>query len=109
MERRTGSRAQVDLPVGAFVDGFRHTCRAVEISPRGMLVQRGKRLVGRGLRGVCRMDLHLEAGREIHLRGRTVWSDGPLQAVRFVVMDDVDRLDIAEHLDALARQARPLH
>ena len=46
--------------------------------------------------------------RPIRVRARSVWTDGRMQAVRFVAMSDVDRLEIAEHLDALAR-SRPLH
>ena len=45
----------------------------------------------------------------IRVRARTVWSQDRLQAVRFVVMHDVDRLTIAEHLDRMMRLREPLH
>jgi hypothetical protein len=105
MERRIGSRAQVDFPVRAFVDGFRHACRAVDISPTGMVVQRTKSLAARGAPMQAAMQLDL-GHRKIGMRVRTVWHDGPLQAVRFVVMNDVDRLEIAERMDEIARERR---
>ena len=105
MERRIGSRAQVDLPVGAYVDGWWHACRAVDLSARGMVVQRTKSLSARGVPQLNAMLLHLGALR-IGLRARTVWHHGSLQAVRFVALSDVDRLEIAEHLDEIARLRR---
>jgi hypothetical protein len=109
MERRIGSRAQVDLPVSAFVDGFEHHCRAVDISPTGMVVERTRSLAARTLSTLTALELDLGEARPIRVRARTVWSRDRLQAVRFVVMNDVDRLDIAEHLDRMARLREPLH
>jgi hypothetical protein len=109
MERRIGSRAQVDLPVLAYVDGHRHDCRAVDISPSGMLVSRTRSLSVRTVSEMTALELHIAEARPIRVRARTVWSDGRFQAVRFVVMNDMDRLSIAEHLDRLARLRQPLH
>ena len=108
MERRIGSRAQVDFPVSAFVDGFRHSCRAIDISPTGMLVQRTRSLAERGVSQLAALELCL-GPRAMRMRARTVWSRGRLHAVRFVVMEDVDRLSIAEHLDEVARRHGMLH
>jgi len=109
MERRNGSRAQVDLPVGAYVDGWWHACRAVDLSPRGMVVQRTKSLAARVVPQLNALSLDL-GGKQIGVHARTVWHEGRLQAVRFVAMNDVDRLDIAEHLDDVARsRAMRLH
>jgi hypothetical protein len=109
MERRISSRAQVDLPVAAFVDGFKHDCRAVDISPTGMVVERTRSLAARTLSTLTALELQLGEARPIRVRARTVWSKDRLQAVRFVVMNDVDRLTIAEHLDRMARLREPLH
>lgn len=108
MERRVGSRAQVDLPVSAFVDGFRHHCRAVDLSVTGMVFERTKSLAARFVPQLSAFELALGM-RPIRVRARTVWSQDRLQAVRFVVMNDVDRLTIAEHLDRMTRLREPLH
>jgi hypothetical protein len=109
MERRIGSRAQVDLPVRAFVDGFSHACRAVDLSPSGMVLERSKSLAVRTPFELTALELRLAGARPIRVRARTVWSQERLQAVRFVVMHDVDRLTIAEHLDRMVRLREPLH
>mgnify|MGYP000045813242 FL=1 len=109
MERRISSRAQVDLPVAALIDGFRHECRAVDLSPGGMVFLRSRGLVSRELSDLSPFELRLEGGQIIRARGRSIWRKDRLQAVRFVWMHDVDRLQIAEHLDALARKQHPLH
>ena len=102
MERRIGSRARVDFPAATFVDGHRHECRAVDISSTGMVVHRSKSLAQRTLHELNAMELVMGSQR-IRVRARTVWSRDRLHAVRVVAMNDVDRLDIAEHLDRMAR------
>jgi hypothetical protein len=109
MERRSNlSRARVDLPAFAFVDGHRHACRAVDLSPRGMVVARPHALRERQLEGLGAYELLLGA-RPIRARTRAVWSNGDLLAVRFVSVNDVDRLNIAEHIDRLRRLREELH
>lgn len=108
MERRISSRAQVDVPVYAFIDGFRHECRGVDLSATGMVFQRSRGLVAREISGINPFEIHL-AGQSIRARARCVWGSERLQAVRFVLMHDVDRLTIAEHLDRLVRLHEPLH
>ena len=109
MERRFSSRAQVDVPVSAFIDGTRHDCRAVDLSASGMVFQRNRSLSVRDLPEVNRFELYLGPNLPIRARGRSVWDRGGLQAVRFVLIHDVDRLVIAEHLDRLARLHQILH
>jgi hypothetical protein len=111
MDRRLSSRrARVDMPVFAIVDGFRHGCRAVDLSSTGMVIERSRSLAGRELSNLAAYELRLGAEeRPILARARNVWSKEHLQALRFVVMHDVDRLLIAEHLDRLARLREPLH
>jgi hypothetical protein len=106
MERRGGSRALVDVPVSAFVDGHRHACRAIDVSPTGMLYERTRSLATRLPYELGVFELRL-GGLPIPLRARTVWIRDRLHAVRFVVVHDVDRLAIAEHVDAIARLGVP--
>ncbi len=109
MERRVSSRAQVDVPICALVDGFRHACRAVDLSPTGMVVERSRALSSRNWSQVSPFENFLGGARPIRARARPVWSRERLLAVRFVWMNDVDRLTIAELLDKKTRLREPLH
>jgi len=108
MERRNGSRAQVDLPIRAIIDGHRHHCRAIDLSPHGMVFERTRALRNRTLLDLNAFEIYLD-GRPIRTRARNVWSKDGLQAVRFVTMHDVDRLTIAEMLDTMSRARAVLH
>jgi hypothetical protein len=110
MERRTSSRAHVDFPVHAHVDGYRHGCRAIDLSASGMVVERTPSLASRGAPETGLLELDLRDGQlPIRVRARTVWSKGRLLAVRFIAIHDVDRLAIAEQLDQCMKQRQTLH
>jgi hypothetical protein len=110
MERRLGLRGQVDLPAIQLLDGFGYECRVVDISPRGLVVQRTRALAERPSRLMYRLELPLDGGeRRIKAVARPVWTEGLLQALRYVAVDEVDRLEIAELLDRLGRQGAVLH
>ena len=110
MERRFGLRGQVDLPVIQHVDGFPHECRVVDISAGGLVVQRTKRLTQRSSRLVYSLELPLDGeGKRIHTLARPVWTDGSLQAMRYVAVNHMDRLEIAELLDRIGRRGAILH
>jgi hypothetical protein len=111
MERRLGLRGLVDLPVIQHVDGFPHECRVVDISSRGLVVQRTKTLVSRRSRLFYWLELPIldDAGRRIHALARPVWTHGALQAMRYVAVNEVDQLEIAELLDRLGRRGTVLH
>jgi hypothetical protein len=109
MERRFGPRAQIDFPLVAIVDGFRHRCRAVDLSVTGLVFERAKSLGERELSQVTAFELSLGTGRPIRLRGRPVWNRDRLQAIKFVSMNDADRLTIAEHLDRKVVLGDPMH
>jgi len=106
MERRLGLRGLVDLPVIQHVDGFPHECRVVDISARGLVVQRTKSLASRRTRLLYWLELPLldGEGRRIHALARPVWTQGSLQAMRYVTVNEVDQLEIAELLDRLGRR-----
>jgi hypothetical protein len=110
MERRWGLRGQVDLPAIQYMDGFSHPCRVVDISARGLVVQRPKVLAERPSRLMYRLELPLDGGeRKIQALARPVWTEGLLQAMRYVGVGEVDRLEIAELIDRLGRQGAVLH
>lgn len=110
MERRFGLRGQVDLPAIQHLDGFSHECRVVDISARGLVVQRTKVLAERPSRLMYRLELPIDGGeRLIQAVARPVWTQGLLQAMRYVAVDEVDQLEIAELLDRLGRRGAVLH
>ena len=109
MERRFGPRAHCDFPLVAIVDGFRHACRAVDLSVSGLVFERPRGLVDRELSQITAFELDLGAGRPIRLRGRPVWAEERLQAIRFVSMNDADRLTLAEQLDRKTILGDPMH
>ena len=46
---RVVAKACGDVPICALVDGFRHECRAVDLSPTGMVLERTRALAAREL------------------------------------------------------------
>jgi PilZ domain len=109
MERRTSSRAQVDVPICALVDGFRHSCRAFDLSTTGMVFERSRALAGHQFTQVSPFEIYLEGSRPIRARARPVWGRERLCAVKFVSMSDADRLTLAELLDGKVRRHERLH
>jgi hypothetical protein len=109
MERRTSLRMRVDVPIAAFVDGHRHECRAVDLSPAGMVIERPRGLLGRPLAQLTPFEILLPNARPIRTRARPVWDRDRLSALKFVAMSDADRLVLAELLDRKARLREPLH
>lgn len=107
-ERRLAKRAQLDFPVIQHVDGFPHACRGIDISPRGLVVRRPASLVEREPRLVYSIELRI-GDHSIRTLARTVWTEGALQAMRYVGLGDADRLDIAEMLDRASDEGAVLH
>jgi hypothetical protein len=50
-----------------------------------------------------------ERARPLRALARPVWSFGTQQAFKFVKMSDVDRLNLAEHVDLAQITSRVLH
>ena len=73
-----------------------------------MVFERPRALVTRELGCVSPFEIYL-GDRPLRARARPVWRKDRLQAVRFVMMSDVDRLTIAELLDKRVRLHEPLH
>lgn len=108
MERRLAMRGQIDVPVIQHVDGFPHACRSVDLSCRGLVVQRPTSLAEREPRLLYSIELRI-GDRAIHTLARTVWTEGPLMAMRYVGISDADRLDIAELIDRAHHGGAALH
>jgi hypothetical protein len=84
--------------------------RGVELSPTGIVIDRGRPVNERDERIYVEMEIHLpERARPLRALARPVWSFGTQQAFKFVRMSDVDRLNLAEHVDLAEITNRVLH
>ena len=101
-ERRYGARMATDFRLVAFRHGHPKECRALDLSASGALIRR-RRPDSSPLVQRVRLEM---GGATVTTYARTVWSRGGLEAVRFVGLSDVDRLEIAEHLDRLEARRR---
>lgn len=100
MQHRVGLRARTDFRVVARDGGFVSHCRGIEISPSGIIVDRGRELVSPSL--LLRLEMLLpERIRPLGALARPIWMRGSQQALKFVRISDVDRLTLAEHLDLM--------
>jgi len=98
-----GLRARGQLQVVVH-DGYGVShCRAVDVSPAGLLLDRGREVTGEDMRRLLRLQLLLPGQRLIRATGRPVRSDGRLQGVQLVAISDVDRLGLCEFIDGLWR------
>jgi len=100
LQRRIGVRQKTDLAV-ILHDGFVPTsCRAVELSATGMVVERSRPLDPTEQQRPVGVQIFLpNSTRPIALVARTARMIGNLQALRFAIVNDADRLSLMEHLD----------
>ena len=103
MDRRVSLRARTEFAVIARNGCLQSHCRGIEVSPTGMIVDRG--------RPVDQSASPMLMGLELKLpeRVRSLRSMGTQQAFKFVEMSDADRLTLAEHIDVLRLRGVPLN
>src|SRR5262245_23451746 len=96
-------RAEVEFPVIEREGGFSFWCRALNVSAGGILIDRGDQSAkGRG--SLVRLELHLPGVSEpLEVNASFVWSEGSKLGLKFVGLDDADRLTLAEALDAVRK------
>ena len=102
MHHRTNVRAQTDVPVDIHADGYVFSCRAVDLSTSGVVVERAAGLEHHEARPFYWLRFALGAHGVVTL-ARPVWKRGMTQAFRFVEMSDEGRLTVAEHMDVASR------
>ncbi len=109
MERRLCQRGRTDLAVRAHDGPSPAKCRGIEISSTGIVVDWGK--LGFEATGLLvGLEIVLpECHRPLRALARPIWSAGSQQALKFVRMSDVDRLNLAEHVDLQWRRGRLLN
>jgi hypothetical protein len=74
-----------------------------------MVFQRTRALYGRHVGQTAPYEIFLPGSRPIRARGRPVWGKQRILAVKFVVINDADRLTLAELLDDKLRLRQALH
>jgi hypothetical protein len=100
MDRRVGLRARTDFRVTALRGPLRSQYRGIEISPTGLVLDRGRPITELDSALLLRLELQLpEYLKSVHALARPISSFGSQQAFKFVRIADVDRLILAEHLD----------
>jgi hypothetical protein len=102
MAGRLNERARTDIQVWERRGLGRSPCRGIEVSASGILLDRGTRR-GAG-RLLIDLEIQLPTGRGFQAVARPIWGFGTQQALRLVHVSDVDRLELAEHVDAVFRQ-----
>lgn len=108
LRARLALRARTDFPVRAHEGSFTTHCRAIELSPTGILVDRGRATEGLHPGTLLELDLELPGRAPLHTYARAVWAFGTQQALKFLAMADADRLSLAEYVDRLAREGAHL-
>ena len=105
MERRIGFRGRTDFKVITRDGSLASHCRGIEVSPSGIVLERGRKIERRHERILLRLESHLpERVKTVKVLARPIWSSGTQQALRFVRISDADRLTLAEHLDVLTHR-----
>lgn len=110
MQRRINQRARTDCRVVTRQGSILSFYRGVEVSPTGIVIDRGRPVGDRDQRMYVEMEIVLpERLKPLCALARPVWSFGTQQAFKFVRMSDVDRLNLAEHVDLAEMRDLVLH
>lgn len=108
--RSIGLRAPTRFPV-LVCEGMRAAhCHAVELSASGIVVERGRELSERELRAGFKLELFLpHLNRPVRVLAKAIRAVTPTAyAFKFVLVSDVDRLTLMEHLDQLQNDSMHL-
>ena len=99
MYHRSSVRVQTDLLVKVHADGYDFACRAVDLSPDGIVIERARGLLAHQARPVFWLELPIGPYGIVTL-ARPAWDRGAAQALRFIDISHADRLLLAEHMEA---------
>lgn len=109
-QRGIGLRARTSFPVLLCEGPHVAHCRAVELSPTGIVIERGRELSEREQRALFKLELYLPLStKPVRVLARLVrCAGGNAYALKFVMVADVDRLSLMEHIDREQREAQRL-
>jgi hypothetical protein len=100
-ERSIGLRARTQFPVALCEGPHAAHCLALELSATGIVVERGRELSEREQGSLFKLELFLpERTRPVRVLARVARRLRPqVYAFRFVMISEVDRLTLMEHID----------
>ena len=100
-QRGIGLRAATSFPVLLSEGPHAALCHARELSASGIVVDRGRTLSEREQRASLKLELFLpDKPGPVRVLAKTVRQVAPTQyAFKFVLIGDLDRLTLMEHLD----------
>lgn len=107
MQRRLSQRARTDFRVLTRDGSVISDCRGLDVSTTGILIDRRHAIIDRDHRIFLDLEIRLpERHAPLRALARPVWSFGTQQAFKFVRISDVDRLNLAEHIDLVRVRGR---
>lgn len=108
--RGIGLRARTSFPVLVCEGATTTHCRALELSPSGIVIDRGRELSERELRSHFKLELALPEQRyPVRVLARVARHvQGTSYAFKFVLISDADRLTLMEHVDETERDVQRL-
>ncbi len=111
MERRQGERQLTSLKITASHGNLCSAWRGVELSVSGVLIESEHESAAQGTStalgadALLRLTIDLPGQRQpVRALARAVGSSGSRQPLKFVWLNEVDRLSLAEHVDACANR-----
>jgi hypothetical protein len=106
-QRGIGLRQRTSFPVLLCEGPHAAHCRSVELSATGIIVERGRELSEREQRALFKLELFLPGQpRPIRVLAKLARRSGLTEyAFKFVLISDVDRLTLMEHLDRQQRES----
>jgi hypothetical protein len=109
-ERSIGVREHTEFPVLLCEGPHAAHCLALELSATGVVVRRGRELSEREQQSLFKLELFLpQRSRPVRVLARVARRIEPgVYALRFVLISDVDRLTLMEHLDRERRDSLEL-
>ncbi len=105
--RGIGLREKTDFPVLLCEGPHAAHCRAVELSATGIVLERGRELSEREQRALFKLELYLpHQPRPVRVLAKLARRSNLTEyAFKFVLISDVDRLTLMEHLDRQQRDS----
>jgi hypothetical protein len=109
-QRGIGLRERTSFPILLCEGPHATHCRAVEVSATGIVVERGRELSEREQRALFKLELFLpHESRPVRVLAKVARRVGLTDyALKFVLISDVDRLSLMEHLDSQQRDSLQL-
>lgn len=110
MDRRVGLRTRTDFRVIAERGQLRAQYRGIDVSPTGIVLDRGRAIDELDWPFFMSLELQLpDHLKSVRALARPIWAADTRQAFKFVRIADVDRLILAEHIDFMSVRGVVLH